>query len=311
MARAFWARETKIDTTGQEAIFFMKPPSFRYHDPRTVEDAVSILSKLDNAKVLAGGQSLMPMLNMRFVLPDHLIDLGRITELSSITQSGETITIGAMTRQQDILQSDLIRTRLPVVAEALRHVGHRQTRNRGTIGGSLVHLDPAAELVAVAALLDAELTVQGPAGTRRVAFSEFAVSYMTTSLEPNEILTAITFPVWAGEHGSGFVEFARRHGDFAIVSAGALLSCDGQGRISRVSLAIGGATPIPLKIKEIEQSLLGAFPQDEVLKQACLPCSRIDALSDALVPASYRQHLAPILAQRALVRARDRLKSAH
>src|SRR5580700_1740958 len=191
----------------------MKPPDFSYHDPRTTADAVGLLSSLENAKLLAGGQSLMPMLNMRFVLPDHIIDLNRVEGLNYINARGDTLEIGAMTRQRDIEFSDIVKKKCPLMREAITQVGHRQTRNRGTIGGSLCHLDPAAELVAVAAALDATVEVTGSRGTRRIAFADFPRGYMTPALEPDELLTAVELPLWPAGHGHGFVEFARRHGD--------------------------------------------------------------------------------------------------
>src|SRR5208282_5296660 len=155
----------------------MKPPSFSYHDPRTTAEAVGLLASLENAKLLAGGQSLMPMLNMRYVLPDHVIDLNRVDGLSYIREENGTIEIGAMTRQRDIEFSDVVRGRCPLMHEAIVQVGHRQTRNRGTLGGSLCHLDPAAELVTVAAALDAKVSVTGKTGARNVAFADFPVAY--------------------------------------------------------------------------------------------------------------------------------------
>src|SRR5712691_10686874 len=149
----------------------MKPPPFSYHDPRTVSEAVALLGRLDNAKLLAGGQSLMPMLNMRFVLPDHVIDLNRVEGLSFIAEAEGALEIGAMTRQRDLEFSDVVRRRCPLMAEGIALVGHRQTRNRGTLGGSLCHLDPAAELVAVAAGLDATVTVTGRNGERTFDFA--------------------------------------------------------------------------------------------------------------------------------------------
>src|SRR4249919_1337486 len=148
----------------------MKPPPFRYHDPTTVGEAVGLLGRLENAKLLAGGQSLMPMLNMRFVLPDHIIDLNLVEGLSYIREAGGALDIGAMTRQRDLEFSALVRARWPIMHEALLQVGHRQTRNRGTIGGSLCHLDPAAELVSLAAGYDAPLTVAGPSRSRELPF---------------------------------------------------------------------------------------------------------------------------------------------
>jgi carbon-monoxide dehydrogenase medium subunit len=208
----------------------MKPPPFSYHDPRTVADAVGLLGKLENAKLLAGGQSLMPMLNMRYVLPDHVIDLNRIEGLSYIRETGGAIEIGAMTRQRELEFSDLIHARLPLMQEAIFQIGHRQTRNRGTIGGSLAHLDPAAELVTLGAGFDATVVVTGPNGPREIAFADFPVAYMTPAIEPNEILTAVRFTPWPAGHGFAFVEFSRRHGDFAITSAAVLLTADDRRR---------------------------------------------------------------------------------
>ena len=201
----------------------MKPPPFSYHDPETVSDVIALLSTRENAKLLAGGQSLMPMLNMRYVLPDHVIDLNRVTGLSYVREAGGALEIGAMTRQRELELSDVVRTRCPLLSEATLEVGHRQTRNRGTVGGSLCHLDPSAEIPTIALALDATVTAAGPNGKRDIPIAQFPVDYMTTAVQPDEILTEIRFPAWPKGHGYGFVEFARRHGDFAIASAAVLL----------------------------------------------------------------------------------------
>src|SRR5437879_8232062 len=179
----------------------MKPPPFSYYDPRTVADAVGLLARLDNAKVLAGGQSLMPMLNMRYVLPDHVIDLNRVEGLSYIRETGGALEIGAMTRQREIEFDAMVRERLPLVTEAILYVGHRQTRNRGTLGGSLCHLDPSAELVTVAAALDATVAVAGPGGAREIAFAAFPKTFMTAASAAAELVTGVRFPVWGRSHG--------------------------------------------------------------------------------------------------------------
>src|SRR5437899_8366716 len=168
----------------------MKPPPFSYHDPKTVAEVVGLLSTLENAKLLAGGQSLMPMLNFRFVQPDHIIDINRVEGLSYIREVNGALEFGAMTRQREIEFSDLVRARLPIMHEALQQVGHRQTRNRGTIGGSLCHLDPAAELVSLAIGHDAVVTVAGPMGKRELPFAQFPAGYMMPALEGNELLVA-------------------------------------------------------------------------------------------------------------------------
>src|ERR1700722_8000789 len=166
----------------------MKPPLFSYHDPRSTADVVGLLTSLDNAKLLAGGQSLMPMLNIRFVLPDHVIDLHRVEGMSYIRERDGALDIGAMTRQRDIEFSDLVRERCPLMYEAVRQVGHRQTRNRGTLGGSLCHLDPSAELVSVAAALDATISVIGKDGARSIDFAAADSVSMSSSIELDELL---------------------------------------------------------------------------------------------------------------------------
>jgi carbon-monoxide dehydrogenase medium subunit len=287
----------------------MKPPPFGYHDPRTIGDVVGLLGRLDNAKLLAGGQSLMPMLNMRFVLPDHVIDLNQVDGLSFIRERDGVLEIGAMTRQRDLEFSDLVSRRCPLMHEAIRLVGHRQTRNRGTLGGSLCHLDPSAELVAIAAALDATVTVNGPNGARGIAFGAFPAAFMMPAIEQNELVTAVHFALWPSGHGHAFVEFARRHGDFAIVSAAALVLENAAREIMRVSVTIGGVGVSPIRAREVEQALIGHVPDDERLREACKLCREFDAIDDVHASSSYRQHLATVLARRALEQACARLPS--
>jgi carbon-monoxide dehydrogenase medium subunit len=285
----------------------MKPPQFSYHDPRSTADAVGLLATLDNAKLLAGGQSLMPMLNMRFVLPDHVIDLNRVDGLSYIRENDGALEIGAMTRQRDIEFSDLVRRRCPLMHEAIVQVGHRQTRNRGTLGGSLCHLDPAAELVSVAAALDARLTVTGKNGERSIDFSAFPVGYMTPALEPDELLIGAAFPCWPERHGHAFVEFSRRHGDFAIVAAAALIEEDGGGKVTRAAVTLGGMGPAPVRTSELERALIGEKIGEKRLRELCEPLRQLEAIGDIHAPASYRQQLATVLSRRALLKAHERI----
>jgi carbon-monoxide dehydrogenase medium subunit len=285
----------------------MKPPLFSYHDPRTTVDVIGLLVSLDNAKLLAGGQSLMPMLNMRFVLPDHVIDLNRVDGMAFIRERDGALEIGAMTRQRDIEFSDLVQKHCPLMHEAVRQVGHRQTRNRGTLGGSLCHLDPSAELVAVAAALDARVTVTGKNGARSVDFAAFPAGYMMPAIELDELVTAVTLPCWPARHGYAFVEFARRHGDFAIVSAAALLEEDANGKVTRASLTLGGLGPAPVRASEIERALVGEAIAEARLRQICEPLRGLDAIDDIHAPASYRQHLATVLSRRALLKAHERI----
>jgi aerobic carbon-monoxide dehydrogenase medium subunit len=247
------------------------------------------------------------MLNMRYVLPDHMIDLNRVEGLSYIKEAGGAIEIGAMTRQRELEFSEVIRTRLPIMHEAILQIGHRQTRNRGTIGGSLCHLDPAAELVTLAAGYEATVVVAGPNGQREIAFKDFPVAYMTPAIEQNEILTAIRFKPWASGHGYAFVEFSRRHGDFAITSAGVMIEADGSGKITRASVTIGGAAVTPVRATEVEKAITGQQPSAELFRQACESCRTIEAIEDIHAPASYRQHLAAVMSRRALEKAATRI----
>ena len=288
----------------------MKPPPFAYHDPTSVSEAVALLGKLENAKLLAGGQSLMPMLAMRYVLPDHVIDLNRIAELGYIRAEQGDVRIGGMTRQRDLEFSDVVAERLPLMREAILNVGHRQTRNRGTIAGSLCHLDPAAELVAVASAHDAVVVVAGSSGEREIAFGEFPLAYMTPAIGPDELVTSVRMACWPDRHGYAFEEFARRHGDFALASAAVLLAADGQGRIARAALTIGGVATCPVRMHEVERALVGQTPSEALFRELAEQCRRIEAMSDVHAPASYRQQLAAVLARRALLRASERMGRA-
>ena len=285
----------------------MKPAPFHYHDPASVDEATSLLGRLENAKVLAGGQSLMAMMNMRYVQPDHIVDLNGIGGLAYIEAHGGDLVIGAMTRQRDLESSELVRTRCPILHEAILHVGHRQTRNRGTIGGSLCHLDPAAELAAIAALHDATLSVKSAEGGREAAFRDFVLGYMTPALEPNELLTDVRMPLWPAGHGYAFVEFARRHGDFAIASAAALMTADDGGHLDRLALVVGGVAVAPVRVPEVEE-LKGKPPAEATFRSIARACRAIDVLDDIHAPAAYRRQLAETLAFRALKLAAERLQ---
>jgi carbon-monoxide dehydrogenase medium subunit len=284
----------------------VKPAPFIYHDPRTVAEACDLLATHDNARVLAGGQSLMPMMNFRYAMPDHLIDLNKIGELAYLRCEGDTLHIGAMTRQRDLEFSPVVGQHCPILREALTYVGHRQTRNRGTLGGSLCHLDPSAELVNVAALLGGKLRAASKRGTRDIAFAEFAAGYMTTSLQPDELLAGVMLPLPARSHGYAFVEFARRHGDFAIVACSALIGLDRYGKIVDAAIALSGLAYAPARPAPIEQALRGEKPDTTAFKAAAAEAGKLDATADAYVTAAYRQHLARVLTYRALEQAAAR-----
>ncbi len=289
----------------------MKPAPFAYHDPRTLDDLVGILGQVENAKLLAGGQSLMPMLNMRYVIPDHVVDLNRIPELSHLAESDGLIEIGATVRQAALERSALIAARCPVMQEALGCVGHFQTRNRGTIGGSLSHLDPAAELPGIAALYDATLHVAGPRGRRDVAFADWGLSYMTPNLAPDEALIGLSLTPWREPHGAAFLEFARRHGDFAIVGVACLVALDGAGCVQRAAISLVGVDVKPVRLRAAEVAIAGVAPSAEVLAEVAAMARRLDCLSDTHVSAAYRQRLAATLTRRALALALARAGGGH
>lgn len=281
----------------------MKPAPFTYHDPTTVQEAVGLLSRLDNARPLAGGQSLVPMMNFRYAVPDHLVDLNGILPLVGIAADGTALRIGAMTRQRDVEFSKEVATLCPILREGLLNVGHRQTRNRGTIGGSLCHLDPAAEMPAVMMLYDAMLTIEAAGGRREVAMKDFALGFMTTALAQDELLTGLGLETWPTGHGYAFEEFARRHGDFAIASAGVLVLLDSNGFVRRLAVVIGGVGPTPVRLSDAEAAAVGSPVSDALVEAVSQAAGQVEAMEDAHVSAKYRRRLAAVLSRRAMERA--------
>ncbi|MDB5546409.1 MAG: molybdopterin dehydrogenase [Hyphomicrobiales bacterium] len=287
----------------------MKPAPFGYHDPSTTDEAVALLATLENARALAGGQSLVPMMNFRYAMPDHLIDLNGVAELDSV-EIGDEIVLGAMVRQRRIEFSEELRNACPILIDALLKVGHRQTRNRGTIGGSLCNLDPSAELAAMMMLLDARMTARSARAARDIAMPDFAQGFMTTALEPDELLTHVAFTPWRKGHGYGFHEYARRHGDFAICSSGVLIEADARGSVARLAIVIGGVGPTPVRLKEAEVAAVGQPLSAELATYVASVAERVDAVSDVHVGADYRRHLAGVLTRRAMASATGKLKAA-
>lgn len=219
----------------------MKPPPVKYQRAGDREEAIALLGEHGyEAKVLAGGQSLMPLMSYRLVQPGVLVDLNPATDLDHVGEANGHLVIGSMTRQRTVETSRLVRDNLPVLAEALRYVGHVTIRNRGTIGGSLTHADPAAELPVALLALDGEVVAEGAGGTRTIGANDLFVGPMTTALEPTEILTSVRIPRLAAGTGASIVELARRHGDFAIVIAMAVVHLDGNGRCDRARIVLGG-----------------------------------------------------------------------
>ena len=291
----------------------MKPAPFAYADPRTVEDAVALLAEHGvDVKAIAGGQSLMPLLNMRLARPSVVVDLNRVEGLDYIRQEDGWLTIGAMTRQRAIERSDLVQRAQPLLHAATRCIAHPQIRNRGTIGGSLAHADPAAEYPAVALLLDAELRIAGPSGARTVPARDFFVTYLTTALEPEELVTGVRVPVLPERTGWSFLEVSRRHGDFALAGAAATLTLSAGGECASARIVLFGVAPTPVRAEAAEALLTGERPGAVLFEEAGrLAGEGLDeALSDVHASAEYRRHLARVLTRRALTEADSRAKGA-
>jgi carbon-monoxide dehydrogenase medium subunit len=284
----------------------MKAPAFDYVAPTALDEALRVLSEVENARVLAGGQSLVAMLNMRFVFPDCLVDINRIPELAFIRDADDLIELGAMTRQCDVEFSPVVERRLPILREAILHVGHRQTRNRGTVGGSLCQLDPAAEIPTIAMAMDCVITAASVRGRRQIPMADFPAGYMTPSLEADEMLVGLSIRPWAHGHGYAFQEYARRHGDFAIASTAVLIEFDAQGIVSRASVTLGGVSSMPVKVPAAEQILVGSRASRTEIEAAASACGDIEATSDSYVPGWYRQQLARTLCRRTLDQAISR-----
>jgi carbon-monoxide dehydrogenase medium subunit len=242
----------------------VKPAPFRLHRPESVADVVALLAEHgDDAKPIAGGQSLVPLLALRLARFDHLVDLERVPGLADVRPADGGVEVGAMVRQADAERDPDLARLAPLVTRALPLIGHFQIRNRGTVGGSLAHADPASELPAVALALDADLTVAGPAGRRSVAADGFFVDRWTSALAPDELLVGVRFPAWTGRVGFAVDEVARRHGDFAMVGVAAALGLGDDGRIDRARLALFGVAATPVRAATAEAALLGR-PADEL-----------------------------------------------
>ena len=289
----------------------MKPAAFAYYDPTTVEEALGLLADLgDEAKLLAGGQSLVPMMNFRLARPAHLIDVNRIAALQYMQAGAAELRIGAMTRQSQVERSAEVVGGWPLLVDAVRHIGHVQIRNRGTVGGSLAHADPAAELPATMLALDAEMLVRRKDGERSVAAGDFFDSYYTTALAADEMLVEVRIPAIPPRTGWGFHEVSRRHGDFAMVGAAALLTVDAAGYIQRARLTFNGAAPAPVRSAAAEAMLVGNKPDVELFRRAGeRGAEDLDPDTDIHATAEYRREVGAVLARRALVQAAARAVS--
>jgi len=289
----------------------MKPAPFDYYAPTSVDETCSLLARYgSDAKLLAGGQSLVPLLALRLAQPATLIDLNGVHELDYIRADDNGVAIGAMTRQRTVERSSVMRETCPLLPAAVEWIGHPQIRNRGTIGGSLVHSDPAAELPALATLLDATFTITNAQGAKRtVKPDEFFVTYLTTAVEPEEMLSEIYFPTLPAGTGWSFVEVARRHGDFALVGAAATVALDSAGACSNVRIALFGVAPTATRSPSAEQALLNQKPDEQEIAAAASEVVKdIDPPGDVHASVEYRKYVATNLVRRALTEAVQRAK---
>ena len=282
----------------------MKPAKFEYHAPASVDEALAMLGRYDGeARVLAGGQSLVPMMNFRLATPRAIIDLNRIDGLAYIEDDGEVIRIGSMTRQRRLEFDPRIAAKLPLLREALRWVGHLPTRSRGTIGGSIAHADPSAEIPMVLQTLEGEVVARGPQGERRIPAQQLFQATLTTSLAPLEIITEVRLPAMPAQAVCAVEEFARRKGDFAIAAVAVMLMRDGD-RCIKARLATAGVSPASIRLRDaeavLEQKGLG---EDAIAEAADKAKAEVDPVSDLNGSAEYRRHLTGVLMSRAVLKA--------
>jgi aerobic carbon-monoxide dehydrogenase medium subunit len=284
----------------------MKPPIFQYASPTTIPDAVALLTEHagDDARVLAGGQSLVPLMNFRLAHPGFLVDLRRVAGLDAMRMEGDVLVIGAMVRQATAERSAEVALRAPLLAEALGHVAHPPIRNSGTVVGSIAHADPAAELPAVALAMDAEMTAMGRQGERRIPAADFFQGPFTTALGSDEILTEVRLPRFPGGHA--FVEFSRTHGNFAVVGIAALVAVT-DGRVTRAALAASGVGPTPLRLTTAEQALVGAVPDGVAIGAAVdAGTAGLEPIGDLQGSPATRLDIARVVLRSAIERAVER-----
>jgi carbon-monoxide dehydrogenase medium subunit len=298
-------------TQREEEASTMKPANFDYHAPQTLAEAVALMVRLDeqgvDAKILAGGQSLMPMLAMRVARPEALVDLGRIKSLDYVRQEGGVIAIGAMTSKRAAEESTLIEQQQPLFHAATKLVGHRQIRNRGSVGGSFAHADPASEYPAVALVLDMEFRAVGPDGERTIPAADFFVTYMTTSLESTEVLAEVRLPALPAGTGWSIQEFARRNGDLALAGVAATLKLAG-GVCAEARLAAFGVNATAVRLTAAEDFLTGKRPERASFEQAAALAAEglEEPMSCVHASADYRSHLIRVLVERCLIEAAGR-----
>ena len=286
----------------------MKPARFAYEAPTTLDGALKSLAAAgDGAKVIAGGQSLAPLLNMRLARPDRLIDINAVSELGAIALDGDRLSIGALVRHDALGRNDLVKQRCLLLAHAAETIGHYAIRKRGTIGGSLAHADPAAQLPLVALALDAEMDIRSTRGSRMVAARDFFLSVFSTALDPDELLVRVKVPLPAAGEGFGFRLFNRRAGDFAIVSVAATLARGSGNTIARLRLAIGGIGPVPVRVENLAANEAGeAWSEHWSARVAAAVAGTVEIEENERAPVEFRKELVAALTREALDEALDK-----
>lgn len=283
----------------------MKPAAFEYVRPDTLAEAVTALDH-DDARIIAGGQSLLPMMNFRLVQPERLVDINRIADLERIERTETGLRIGALTRHTNAARDPLLAEHFPIVAEAMGHVAHVAIRNRGTVAGSLCHADPSAEWPLLVTLLDGEIEILGSDGHRSAEPSEFFLAPLVTDIEEQELVTGVHLPLPAGPSGMAFEEVAQRAGDFAVVAVGAMVRVEND-TFAEVRLGLGGVFDTSVRARALEGALTGQRARAEELEAALpLAIEDLEPNDDLHASADYRLSLVPVLARRALIRALHR-----
>jgi len=285
----------------------MKPVAFDYVRPSSVGEACGLLAADDGARVIAGGQTLIPMLAMRLARPTRLVDISRIADLAFIRDDDDAVTIGAVTRQCVAERDPVVAGKLPLLAKALPWVGHPPTRHRGTIGGSIANGDPAAEITLVAVTLQASISVQDASQTSEIPATEFYLGPMITALPEGGLLTQIRFPVWThGRIGAGFHEVSARRSDFAFVASAAQVALDADGRCTALSVGLGGAGDTPVRLDRVSDALVGSRLDEAAVRAAVAAATEdLETVDDLHASAAYRRRVAATLARRAILDARD------
>jgi CO/xanthine dehydrogenase FAD-binding subunit len=288
----------------------MKPAPFEYHAPTTTEEALALLAQHGyNAKVLAGGQSLIPTMNFRLAQPSVLVDLNHIPELFYIDPARDGgVLVGTMTRESQVEHNSLIAERAPLVYEAMPHIAHEQIRNRGTFGGCMAHADPAAELPAVSVALDAHFRVRNQSGERWVPANEFFIGFFTTALQPEDLLVEVALPPMPPRSGWSFQELARRHGDYALVGVATRVTLDDQGQCDQARMVFLSVGDGPVETHQAAEVLRGQTPTPEAIRAAAeiAASADVDPSSDIHATADYRRHLVGVLARKSLTQAFER-----